>query len=269
MRYLEREPEFRARLQYEVRVILTSPAFETAGRTVPAFNKLYEKRFGKTVKTTGFSSVARLCRSMPQVVQRNLLQEKGKLQIVDTAKNHRIVAGIRSGLRRAVYDILRSHQGLDFEEMEEQCTRVFGQSLSEVLTEHGYHMPSVECMLRDMPDIAYLDEGGSDSHIYLLKRAEDPALTDGLLIRRPDPDRCFLGMGEERRFGCGESSATKLCDVYQLLGEGIFQHSGEGAEMPKSPEGKFIFSLKEILEHEILCGFPWGPSRKRTGVVCF
>ncbi|XP_073386626.1 uncharacterized protein [Physcomitrium patens] len=194
MTYLERPPEYRARLQYQVRVILISPAFHVAGRTVTAFSSFYEKKFGRTVEASGFSTSARLCRSMPHVVQRLLLIDEGKLQLVDTPKNHRIVAGIRSGLRRIVYEILRTHQWLHLDTIESLCEGAIGQPLHEVLIDHGYHTASVECMLHDMPDIAHLDERAEQTRVYLCKGAEDPALTDGFLLRQSIQERSFVGL---------------------------------------------------------------------------
>lgn len=196
MRYLEQAPEFRARLQYEVRVVLSSPAFQVAGCTVSEFPRVYQKTFKKTFDNVGFSTAGRLCRSMPHVVQRALLVEDGKLQLVDTPKNHRIVGGIRSGLRRFVYDVLSVHRGIDLNVVERQCDQLIGQPLKEVLLNHGYHTASVECMLRDMPDIAILDASGETMRAYLCIEAEDPALTDGLLIRRIPQEKSSVDVSE-------------------------------------------------------------------------
>jgi hypothetical protein len=161
MRYLAREPDFRARLQYEVRVIAISPLFEVKGRHVSTFVSLYENTFGKKIEDSGFSNAARLCRAMPHVVERVILSEQRRIHLVDSSKNHRVVAGIRSGLRRIVYDVLVQHPGgLGFSEMEEECSRLLMEPLCKILTDHGYHSPNVECMLTDMPDIAYISEVG-------------------------------------------------------------------------------------------------------------
>lgn len=185
MRYLEQEPAFRARLQYEVRLVIISPVFEIGGRSISLFTCIYEKKFSKPVENSGFGNAARLCRAMPHVIERDLLSEQGKLHLVDSPKNHRIVAGIRSGLRRVVYDILKLHpDGLGYDEVEVECSRLLGQPLSGVLSDHGYRTPTVEYMLRDMLDIAFINEAGSHDRVYLSERAEDPAITDGLLIGR-------------------------------------------------------------------------------------
>lgn len=187
MKYLEREPESRARLQYEVRVIVISPLFELGDRKASSFTTLYEKKFKKPVESSGFSNAARLCRAMPHVIERTLLNERGMLQLVDSSKNHRIVAGIRSGLRRVVYDVLKLHpDGLTFDEVEEECSKLLGLPLDDVLLENGYDTPNVQGMLRDMIDIAFINETGMDDRVFLSKRAEDPALTDGVCIGRSE-----------------------------------------------------------------------------------
>lgn len=254
MRYLERAPEFRARLQYEVRVILISPAFHVAGRTVTAFSRLYEKKFGRTVDTVGFSTAARLCRSMPHVVQRTLLIDEGRLRLVDTPKNHRIVAGIRSGLRRIIYDILRTHPGIDLDMIESLCDRVIGQPLNEVLSDHGYQSASVECLLRDMPDIVFLDERAAQTRVYLCNGAQDPALTDGILILRPpiSLDAHLFGDSNQqfkrRSPSCHNSEDQALPDEDDDVTD---------PHMPKSPPGPRTgpngMAPEELSDLRVLC----------------
>ncbi|KAJ7521702.1 hypothetical protein O6H91_19G064600 [Diphasiastrum complanatum] len=185
-KYLDQKPEFRARLQYQVRCILIVPAFEAGGCSVSAFEQFYRKKFRRGIKATGFSTAARLCRAMPHVVQRRLLDEERKLYLVESSKNFRVVAGIRSGLRRIVYDIVKLHsQGLLVDEFVQECSRVMGRPLATVLTELAYGTPNVDSMIRDMLDIISLRNHGSEnSKIFLCRGAEDPALTDGILLDR-------------------------------------------------------------------------------------
>ena len=254
MRYLERAPEFRARLHYEVRVILISPAFHIAGRSIKAFAWLYEKKFGRTVESVGFSTAARLCRSMPHVVQRALLIDEGKLQLVDTPKNHRIVAGIKTGLRRIVYGIVKSHQGVEIEEIKTLIEKVIMQPLTEVLIDHGYQNPSIECLLRDMPDIVYLDEYAECTRVYLCNGAEDPTLSDGLLIQGPNLEECFEGMlKDKRKFNKSQNICySKLLeeDKLQSLNDDV-EKSSKSPEGPKSgPNG---MAPEELSDLRVLC----------------
>ncbi|KAG0555455.1 hypothetical protein KC19_12G170400 [Ceratodon purpureus] len=255
MRYLERAPEFRARLHYEVRVILISPAFHVAGRTVTAFARLYEKKFGRTIDSVGFSTAARLCRSMPHVVQRALLIDEGKLRLVDTPKNHRIVAGIRSGLRRFVYGIIKRHQGFDMDIIETLLYRVIGQPLTEVLIDHGYQTPTIECLLRDAPDIVYLDERPDSTRVYLCSGAEDPALTDGLLIQGPSLEEYFEGISKDKR---KFNESGSIC-YSKLLEEGKLEAFGHdiGKEVIKSLEGPRSgpsgMAPEELSDLRVLC----------------
>jgi hypothetical protein len=255
MRYLERAPEFRARLHYEVRVVLISPAFHAAGHTVTAFAYLYEKKFGRTIESVGFSTAARLCRSMPHVVQRALLIDEGKLQLVDTPKNHRIIAGIRSGLRRIVYGIIKSHQGVDIETIESLLDRVIGQSLCEVLIDHGYQNPTIECLLRDIPDLVYLDEHPERTQVYLCNGAEDPALTDGLLILGPYLEECFEGMSKNKS---KTNKGGSIC-YSKLIEEGKLQSLNDdvGEKMINSLEGPRSgpngMAPEELSDLRVLC----------------
>lgn len=276
MRYLERAPEFRARLQYEVRVILSSPAFQVAGCTVSAFSRIYQKTFKKTFDTVGFSTAARLCRSMPHVVQRALLIDDGKLQLVDTPKNHRIVGGIRSGLRRVVYDVLSVHRGIYINAVEGLCDQLIGQPLKEVLVDHGYHTASVECMLRDMPDIAFLDESKEMIRVYLCNEAEDPALTDGLLIRRTslvksfaDVPECMTKIDETKR---NKRGPTGSCYSELLEKENLQAPRDDvdaAAELITSPAGPRCgpngMAPEELSDLRVLCAAESsGPNRSES-----
>lgn len=255
MRYLERAPEFRARLHYEVRVILVSPAFHIAGRTVTAFARLYEQKFGRTIESVGFSTAARLCRSMPHVVQRALLIDEGKLQLVDTPKNHRIVAGIKSGLRRIVYSVIKNQQGFDIKEVEILLNKVIDQPLNEVLVDHGYQNPTIECLLRDLPDIIFLDESTEGTRVYLCNGAKDPALTDGLLIQGSSLEEYFESMSKDKS---KVKKNQSICSS-NLLEGGNSQSLNDdvGEQMIKSPEspksGANGMAPEELLDLRVLC----------------
>ncbi|BBN11622.1 hypothetical protein MPTK1_5g13470 [Marchantia polymorpha subsp. ruderalis] len=182
--FLELSAETRAKLQYQVRVVLVSPLFEGKDRKLSAFSGVYKKKFGRDLEETGFSSAARLCRAMPHVVQRSRLEKEGELILVDSAKNRRAVAGIRSGLRRIVHDVLKeSSEKMSFEQLEERCSELLGAPLVDILTEHGYDTPTVECLVKDMPDIVACEKDGPKRGASLCAGAEDPALSDGLLIK--------------------------------------------------------------------------------------
>ncbi|KAL2610369.1 hypothetical protein R1flu_028942 [Riccia fluitans] len=182
--YLELSPEMRAKLEYQVRVVLVCPIFESS-KKLSRFSMVYKKKFGRDVEQTGFGSAARLCSAMPHIVQRSRLEKDEELWLVDSAKNRRAVAGIRSGLRRIVYDVLKeSSQKMLFEQLEEMCSEALGKPLVEILTEHGYETPTVECLVKDMPDLVICEKEGNKKGATLCADAEDPALSDGLLLNR-------------------------------------------------------------------------------------
>lgn len=183
--YLDPAPQFRARVQYRVRIVLIHPLFVLGGQSESAFLNIYDKIFGKNLLSTGFRSVTELCQAMPHVVNRKGIDEQGELCLVESSNNLRAVASIRSGLRRIVYNILQSHpQGMTSHNFEEEFYNETGKTLTDVLKDHAYSIPRAECMVRDMLDIAYLRYTKSSQAIVLCKDAEDPALTDGLLIGR-------------------------------------------------------------------------------------
>lgn len=183
--YLDPSPQFRARLQYRVRIVLIHPLFVLGGQSESSFLNIYNKIFGKSLLSSGFRSVTELCQAMPHVVNRKVIDEQGELCLVESSNNLRAVASIRSGLRRIVYNILQSHpQGITSHNFEEEFYNETGKTLTDVLKDHAYSIPRAECMVRDMLDIAYLRYTKSSQTIMLCKDAEDPALTDGLLIGR-------------------------------------------------------------------------------------
>ncbi|EFJ28529.1 hypothetical protein SELMODRAFT_411392 [Selaginella moellendorffii] len=187
--FLEETPEFRAKVQYQVRVVALIPGFENSGRKVSTFPHFYKLRFGKSLlEKTGFSSADLLCKSMPHVIQRQALDEHGQVLLVESPKNTRIVAGIRSGLRRIVFHVLRQYpKGVSAGILDEECSKLLARPLSVVLSELTYDTPNVECMVRDMADIASFRQlstpGGS--RVFLSSEAEDPTLTDGILVGVP------------------------------------------------------------------------------------
>ncbi|CAM6087996.1 unnamed protein product [Calypogeia fissa] len=184
--YLELSPEFQAKLQYRVRVVLISPRFELKNRKLSEFFDIFRSKFGVNDEEGSFcfSSVPSLCRAMPSVIQRRQLGDTEELILVDSAENRRAVSGIRSGLRRIVYDALKSvPEELTCAELEGRCSELLGRPLVEVLGEHGYDTPTVESLVKDMPDITCFKEAGLESRVCLCTGAEDPALTDGLLVR--------------------------------------------------------------------------------------
>lgn len=183
--YSDPSPQFRARLQYRVRIVLIHPLFVQGGQSESAFLNIYNKIFGKSLVSTGFRSVTEFCQAMPYVVNRKVIDERGELCLVESSNNLRAVAGIRSGLRRIVYNILQSHpQGITSHNFEQEFYNETGKTLTDVLKDHTYSIPRAECMVRDMLDIACLRYTKSSQTIVLCKDAEDPALTDGLLIGR-------------------------------------------------------------------------------------
>lgn len=183
--YLDPVPQFRARIQYRVRTVLIHPLFVLGGQSESAFLNIYNKIFGKDILSAGFRSVTELCQAMPHVVSRKGIDERGELCLVESSNNLRAVASIRSGLRRIVYNILKSHtQGMTSHNFEEEFYNETGKTLTDVLKDHAYSIPRAECMIRDMLDIAYLRYSKSSQTIVLCKDAEDPSLTDGLLIGR-------------------------------------------------------------------------------------
>ncbi|GLJ41225.1 hypothetical protein SUGI_0853340 [Cryptomeria japonica] len=193
-RYFDQSPEFRFRLQYQVRVILLHPLFVLGGQKQSAFLNIYKKIFRKNFLSSGFSSVRDLCKAMPHVVNGKLLDEKGELYLVESSKNLRVVAGIRSGLRRIVFNIVQSHPlGISSDKFEEEIYNEIGKTLTDVLTEHAYAKPKVEWMVRDMLDIVFFNYTESSQTIVLSNDAEDPAITDGLLIGISNSSRRFSG----------------------------------------------------------------------------
>eukprot|EP00850_Spirogloea_muscicola_P015522 SM000119S25665 [mRNA] locus=s119:434127:435448:+ [translate_table: standard] len=184
------DPYARARLQYGVLLILSSPAFEQAGRTEAAFKSLYQQRFGLQLgSVAGFHSAAGLCRAMSHIVHEGLFEARGQLFLRDTVKNRRLVAGIRSGLRRVVYQLLSLQpQGLTEDSFKEVLSRATGRPLDDVLHEHGYKPGSCRKLLLDLCDLVDvsvdIEEGTGKSIGFdtLASSAESPALTDGLLM---------------------------------------------------------------------------------------
>eukprot|EP00850_Spirogloea_muscicola_P011425 SM000071S21049 [mRNA] locus=s71:134360:139221:+ [translate_table: standard] len=172
------DPYARARLQYE------------AGRTEATFKSLYQQRFGLQLgSVAGFQSAAGLCRAMPHIVHEGLFEARGQLFLRDTVKNRRLVAGIRSGLRRVVYQLLSlQRQGLTEDSFSEVFSKATGRHLDDVLHEHGYKPGSCRKLLLDLCDLVEvsvdIDEatGKSIGFVTLATSAESPALTDGLLM---------------------------------------------------------------------------------------
>ncbi|KAG6557557.1 hypothetical protein Mapa_000833 [Marchantia paleacea] len=233
--FLELSPETRAKLQYQVRVVLVSPLFEGKDRKLSAFSSVYKKKFGRDLEETGFSSAARLCRAMPHVVQRSRLEKEGELILVDSAKNRRAVAGIRSGLRRIVHDVLKeSSEKMSFEQLEERCSELLGAPLVEILTEHGYDTPTVECLVKDMPDIVACEKDGPKRGASLCAGAEDPALSDGLLIKSSPSNRNITYAPEKKH-------STELENVQDTTTESTIKPTMIEPQLEFKPE-KLKFS---------------------------
>ncbi|KAH9325137.1 hypothetical protein KI387_005315 [Taxus chinensis] len=251
--YFDQSPEFRFRLQYQVRVILIHPLFVLGGQKQSAFLNIYNKIFRKGFLSTGFSSVSKVCKAVPHVVNGKLLDEKSELCLVESSKNLRVVAGIRSGLRRIVYNIVQSYpQGISSDNFEGEFYNEIGKTLTDVLKEHGYTIPKVEWMVRDMLDLVCFRYTKSSQTIVLCNDAEDPALTDGLLIGRTNRRRRFTGdaSGMEVSNACAASGVPQTTDEYSDYHIGEKKIEGNQLPIDISSAGKPLQKLSKGLLHD-------------------
>ncbi|KAL3695392.1 hypothetical protein R1sor_009468 [Riccia sorocarpa] len=254
--FLELSPEMRAKLEYQVRVVLVCPLFESS-RKLSEFSTVYKKKFGRDVEQSGFGTAGRLCRAMPHIVQRSRLEKDGELWLVDSAKNRRAVAGIRSGLRRIVYDVLKeSSEKMSFEQLEEKCSEALGKPLVEILTEHGYDVPTVECLVKDMPDLVICEKEANKKGAILSADAEDPALSDGLLLKRSVSTRSISYTPEKKvttELQHIKETPAETTALPALVGEP--QLDGKPRKLKKTPTRLTMRGLrKEIRRHDFRPG---------------
>jgi hypothetical protein len=149
--YLDPAPQFRARVQYRVRIVLIHPLFVLGGQSESAFLNIYDKIFGKNLLSTGFRSVTELCQAMPHVVNRKGIDEQGELCLVESSNNLRAVASIRSGLKRivktvctglreTVFSVLLSSfpDGMDVYNFLQSLNQSYSGNLGGILKNIGY-----------------------------------------------------------------------------------------------------------------------------------
>lgn len=175
-------------MEHEIRLILGSKDYIDSGIPVETFAAHFKEKTGKSLELGKHETVKELLEAMPEVVNQDNLASVTRVELLQSAKNLRVLSITKAGLRQVLFwSLLKNPGGIWAELLEGWYLDFAGSTLSSTLSRHGYEksgrspLDPVFQFLCDMKDVLQLRP--RDSRIYIWAGdLEDPVTKDSHLL---------------------------------------------------------------------------------------